>query len=590
MRWWPKSCNGACSSVLARDEIRSVMKKRPSFRCLLAAVLSLCCFVVLLFRGSTELTRVFTANFFDLQARAWLRGRWNIGAWSDGLGGASSPLGFEAFIIDGEHHLYFGPVASLLRLPILAVTDTLDGRLTQPMMTAGFVLAMVCFGWLVRRIHALRAAGGDLPARVPPLQCSALLFGFGVTMLFLASQPFVYHEAITWGVAFSLAAYAVIVDLAARPRVGAVVAAGLLATLALLSRASVGIGPVAALGCVLAGTLFRRLRGRRDGDPAPPTAGVLAALALAVALPVGAFAAVNLARFGEPFRLPIEKQSFSKVWPDRIAVLEAYGNSLFSPKLVPTTLWQYLRPDAVAFSRLPPWIVFPRQPATVIRGGILGEVLLDTRQEASSLTTSMPAAVVFSVFGLVALVRRRQLRAVRAAVAGAVVGCAGVLTIAFIGHRYLYDFVPLLALLGACGAGEVAAWYGRARWPARLALALAVVLLLAWQTVCSLALAIEYQRLIAVSDEDRAEFVAFQYRVAGPDPAVRRLPANATPPVPVPPRGEIVLRFGEDDGLCRGVLWSDGQSWHELPGAPALCELVGGSEAAGGAVPEGGAR
>ena len=60
-------------------------------------------------------------DVYDLQTRALLSGHLNVPTGS---------LGVEGFIHDGQTYTYFGLFPSLMRLPILMVTHSLDGRLT----------------------------------------------------------------------------------------------------------------------------------------------------------------------------------------------------------------------------------------------------------------------------------------------------------------------------------------------------------------------------------------------------------------------------------------------------------------------------
>ncbi len=61
------------------------------------------------------------SNFYDIQARALLHGHVDVPAGS---------LGIEAFVEGSRHYMYFPPGPAFLRMPIFAITDSLDGRLT----------------------------------------------------------------------------------------------------------------------------------------------------------------------------------------------------------------------------------------------------------------------------------------------------------------------------------------------------------------------------------------------------------------------------------------------------------------------------
>ena len=69
-------------------------------------------------------------NFYDLQARAMFHGRLNI---------PNGYMGIEAFIHDGRQYTYFGVFPSILRMPILLLTNRLDGKLTAPSMLLAWI-------------------------------------------------------------------------------------------------------------------------------------------------------------------------------------------------------------------------------------------------------------------------------------------------------------------------------------------------------------------------------------------------------------------------------------------------------------------
>src|SRR5690606_32556036 len=120
-------------------------------------------FAYVLLVGRSELTAAPTGDFYDLQVRAWFDGRWDIPpvrdddgrVRTDALGNPITPLSIEAIVVDGRAYLYYGPVPSLLRVPVLAATDALDGETTQPAMAAAFLVAMAGVTVLHWRIRAL---------------------------------------------------------------------------------------------------------------------------------------------------------------------------------------------------------------------------------------------------------------------------------------------------------------------------------------------------------------------------------------------------------------------------------------------------
>ena len=81
-----------------------------------------------LWTGSPSLFRTAWSNgyagiFYDLQARAMFHGHFFV---------ADGALAGEAFVHGGHQYTYFGIFPSLLRMPVLLVTGSLDGRLSAP--------------------------------------------------------------------------------------------------------------------------------------------------------------------------------------------------------------------------------------------------------------------------------------------------------------------------------------------------------------------------------------------------------------------------------------------------------------------------
>jgi len=326
-------------------------------------------------------------NFYDIQAHSLLHLHWDVPA---------KQVAFEGFLIDGKTYVYFGPIPALLRLPVVAITDSLDGRLTQVSMLAAFAVAIVFVTRLSWRIRGL--VRGD--AAVSRLELWVVggyvfLIATGSVMLFLASRAFVYHETELWGAALALAAYDAILGVLLEPSRRWIILAGLWTSAALLTRATVGAGPLVALGIVLVAVVLRRFFGRRLAAPARwlaapdrlASSSLVWWLAAAIAVPVILYAYVNYSRFGSFFGLPLDQQVYSQFNPARRRALADNGGSLFGLKFLPTQLLQLVRPDGWRFDSLFPWIAFPG-PATV-----LGGVTFDTRDWASSFLKPAAAAM-----------------------------------------------------------------------------------------------------------------------------------------------------------------------------------------------------
>jgi hypothetical protein len=522
-------------------------------------------FTWMLTAGHADLTRSHpVSNLYDAQAHSLLDLRWDI---------PRGELGIEAIVIDGKSYMYYGPWPAFLRVPVAALTDRFDGELTSISMLLAFVVLLVAatrLGWRVREL-----ARGDAPlARWELGVAGAFTFvlGAGSIVLFLASRAWVYSEAELWGAALSIAAYDQIVAFLTKPGRRPLAWAGVLSALAFLSRASVGLGPIVALGLVLAGRLLVMARARFARRPLrwfglptdPQGRSFLPWIAVAVAAPLVLYAYVNYSRFGHPFRVPFTHHVTLAFDEARQAAFAANGGSFFGLQFVPTNIIAFARPDALRLDALFPWVTFPPD-ATVV-----GDATFDTLDLSSSIPATMPALTILGVVGIVAIVRARQqtgegpdLSALRTPVAGALVGGGVTLTIAFVAHRYLSDFLPLLVLCSLAGLQALLRRLdggSRPRW--RGVVVAGLVIACVASVWVNLSLGLLYQRSYnaSLSDAERAAFVGFQRDVDRLIPGGSRFRLRQGTELPAP--GEAGDLFVVRN--CDGLYLSDGSQWNPV--------------------------
>lgn len=420
-------------------------------------------------------------GILDAQARALFHGHWNM---------PLRTLGIEAFDIHGRYYTYFGLWPSIVRMPVLLVTHRFDGRLTAPSMVLAFLVTMLFTArlhWAIRR--AMRAEAPMSTGEALGVGGFQFLVGAGSIVIFLASRPAVYHELELWGIATGVLVADCLFRFVRDPTEGRALGAGAATTLAAMSRPSVGFGAIAAVAIVVAVEAWIRRRPDDAGGPGAWTPlGTL--LATGVALPGVVYAAINEARFGSLFSLPLDRQVFTFEDHQRQVTLAHNGGSLFGLKFVPTTLVQYLRPDAVRVTSSYPFVDFPLH-----RAHVFGNVVFDTLDRSSSVTASMAGLTVLAVIGAIVLLRRRGLvlRALGPVVIGLAGGTVFVLTIAYVTNRYLADFLPPIVVLALVGVQGFAATRPSTSSRGRGALAALVVVCVfgAW---VSFGLAVVYQR------------------------------------------------------------------------------------------------
>lgn len=454
-------------------------------------------------------------GIFDAQGRALTEGHLDV---------VPEEVYFEGIVVGGRTHVYYGILPSMARLPILVATDRFDDRLTGPSLVLGTAVLLTAGTHLLALARARMR--GDAPiTRVERAVTGAWLFllAAGTPVVFLASRRWIYHEAELWGAALSLAGFGQLLAWTMRPTRWRLVAFGAVTTMAILTRASVGVGPAMAMGILWLDLNQARLRGRAPRWAPEELAGLSAwervGTAATVGTPVALHALVNWARFGSLFGVPFDQQVLSQFDKPRQAALVDNGGSLFGLQFIPSSLVRFLDPTAIEFRRTFPFVDFPGPPT------ILGDVTYDTIDLTSSLTASAPLLSLLAVVGLFALFVRRHKVALapwRVCVAAAAATVLPTLGIAFIAHRYLSDLLPVAVLAATLGlqvvlprAHDEPAPEPRRRAGRRI-MAAALLTLGAASVWFSIGLAVRYQATgtLASGAEGRARAVALQQKAS----------------------------------------------------------------------------
>lgn len=377
------------------------------------------------------------SNFYDLQARALFHGHWNV---------PNGTLGIESFVVHGRSYTYFEPLPALLRMPLLLVTSSFDGRLTALSMLVAWILTGVFVSLLLWRVRIL--VRGEVALGRP----EAVSYGFtiaammgGSVLVYLASAPYVYNEDFAWGVATSVGALFALLGLLEQPSRRRLVLLGALVLAANLSRLTLAWG--CDIGTLLAAAWFLSGRaGNANRRWALPTA-------LAGLVPLAFSCYVTWAKFGYPFGLPMADQVWTQIDIHRQRFLAANGGKAFSPSFIPTTALAYLRPDGLRFTDVYPFITMPAQPPSVVGG-----VVMDMTYRTASAPASMPLLFALGVWGAVATFRRGpwgRTALVRIPLVAAAAATAGVFVWGYVANRYLADLLPLLFVAGSVGIASV---------------------------------------------------------------------------------------------------------------------------------------
>lgn len=332
--------------------------------------------------------RSFTSNFYDLQAIAFLHGHVQL---------PRDVLSVEAFTVHGRSSMYYGPFLAIVRMPLMVVAPSLAGRTTEvSMLLAVIALSFVALSLLRRAMAEFGAPAGTL-ARVAPGSFAVAVVA-GSTVLYLAGFPSVYAETELWGVVLCLATFRLAIAVLDRPTVGSALLLGASAGATYSTRAALGLGAI-AVAIAVAGISLRSSRRASSGSTVArwsiPTATVgLTTVGVAVS------AAVNAARFGTLFSVPVRAQAIAT---DGLSAMEmrfvAHHSSFTDPLVLPSTLVRYLRPDGVDLSSLVPFVNFPSSI------GVLQPSRFEGLNPASTVPASMPFLLLAAFLGLAALLQ-----------------------------------------------------------------------------------------------------------------------------------------------------------------------------------------
>jgi hypothetical protein len=477
----------------------------------------------------------FSSDFYDAQAESFTHAH---------LAVDPSVASFEGIVQGDETHIYYGIFLALVRVPVALVTDSLSGQLAGLSILLAYALALVLTVHLAYAGQLLVGREGDDRDR---WRIAVLLLAVAVSpALFTFGWITVYHETEAWAFTLALWALACALRLLTTPARRWAYGAAVASSLCTLTRAPVGL---AVTGATLVALVVAYRSSVRQ----------LVGPALAAVVGVVMHAAVNTVRFGGPWDIPILDQVQTKD-PARTRWF-AGRDGFFGAEFVPSTLLQYLRPDAIRFERVVPFVRYG-PPAVELNG-----VDFESHTPTTSLTVAATLLLILSVAGVVWAVRERQF-ALFGMVAVTAAAAVPTLTIGFTANRYLIDFLPALAL-----AAAVAVWLTP---PARLPVRGLVVALVAWGVVVNVALGLWSGRATDT------EFVEDRFRLdehlfEGPSPGVT-LSADVTDRTPF---GTIAV--DTQAGRCRGVYVVDGRT-------VTMLERSAGDHMVAGTSPRGGMR
>ena len=366
-------------------------------------------------------------GFYDLQARAIMHGH---------LWVPRNSLNIEGFIHNGKTYPYFGVFPSLIRIPILFVTDSLDGRLTALSVMVAYVVSFVVMSMLLWRLR-VTLRGTDFLGRGESLAYGLLLVALtaGSVFMNLLATPRVYEEDVAWSIALTMLALFAFLGLLERVSNARLALTFVAVVSVATNRGSTGDACIAG-ALTLAAWLYWK-----SSDPRGRRAALIVSLTAGVA--VACVMWCNEIKFGNPFSYDMHEQVWTTVSAHRREFLKVNGTP-FGAQFLWSNLWAYLRLDSFHPSFIFPFVTLPLGPSAV-----LGRVYFDMTYPTLSLPVSMPFPFALGVAGVLTVLWRRahpDLARLRPLVATVILAAVPVLIYGYVSFRYLSDFVPLTAL------------------------------------------------------------------------------------------------------------------------------------------------
>ena len=419
----------------------------------------------------------FLETFYDAQAQSLLHGRIDV---------PQEAIGPEAFMRNGKAYGYFGPTPALARLPLELLLPGMYGRWNCVSMLLASALVIGMLLLLMNRLEARFPPAGRQRLRYPLRACLILATALGSTNLFVSAERKIYQESIVWGSALAFAQAVLLACYLLNPKAKWLALSCAAALLAFFARVSSGAGPLFSLLLVdlVLLVLSVRFRSFWSEAPLPRRAAVTlsATLVAAAALWVG----LNHWKYGVWFTSqPIAmNRQFSQ---ERLRRVKGEIVSFYN---LPITLAAYLSPSNIVFNGNFPWVFLTGGNSTA--AARFSKAHFDSFEPFASLPATMPELFLAALAGTaLCLTRRKELRAFRAPLAGAMAGCALIFVFGYVTFRYLDDMLPWLVLGSAIAIAWVASIPGKWLRHALAALFAAATIYAMW---VNFALAVRWQR------------------------------------------------------------------------------------------------
>lgn len=394
-------------------------------------------------------------------------------------------IGGEEFIVGPNKFVtYFGIMPVILRGFIsLWATNFYDYCLCNLSMIIATLLALGSVWYAVRQL----ASGSRLPLVIGASLVVGLLIASPIS--YLLTWGWVYHEAILWGLAWTLMFVSVIALWVFDPKRingwhGLLL--GLAVGMAMMCRPTIALMPalVFAFLCLRAILLLIR---NHDGSQLRvlwPGIAICSVLAVGVIL-------TNYMRWGNPFTFVRISQNvqFIEYYPERGKAIEANGE--FNISRLPHSLYYYLMPSPGNFQRQPPFVSIDRELKAMDNAPHYDYI----EGSRVPIVMSMTYLLVIGILGLYSLRKFRPVEIIACLwlLIGGCLTYISLLTVYAASVRYSAEFMPPVAFMGLVYI--VAIKRGLVRPPSRKML-VALALMFVLSTYMTFATMLSYKQFV----------------------------------------------------------------------------------------------
>ena len=399
------------------------------------------------------------SNFYDAQADSLIDGRLDV---------PCKVISGEAFVYNNKCYGYFGITPALFRFLANSVAPEYRGKWGRvSVFIAVFLNILVGYFFLV--FTRVTDHGLKLSTKLV-YSLFIITIGIGSTNVFLTSPAFIYHEAIIWGVALALAAYALISLFAITGSVTALWMCVFTIFLALNARLNTGLAPSILLLTIIGSVSIIDVKKDRPNSLEFAMISLIHYFRVNLSMPgrlrvmilvlvIGSMLmpfALNHLKFKSYGAVPLQYHVQLSNNPERLA--RTVGNIL-QPSNVSFILYHYFSPLSVSLTSDPPWFAMGQYDWHLSQ---FPRAKLDNLEPVVSLPDTSSALMILSLIGVMAAFAKDSAYAkFRLTLLASLLGGALILFVAALSHRYTHEFYPFLVIAAAIGLNRLVSIDGR---------------------------------------------------------------------------------------------------------------------------------